>query len=97
MLFFLVGVAGAALGGRQGAPADRRIRRWAATHPWRVVAVPAALLVVTDLVVRQAPLAEGFFGSLWDGLRRGALTLGAVDAVDAVDAVVGGVASARVA
>ncbi|MEN8655011.1 hypothetical protein ABCR94_31590 [Streptomyces sp. 21So2-11] len=81
MLFFLVGGAGAARGGRQGAPADRRIRRWATAHPWRVAAVPAALLVVTDLVARQVLLAEGFFGSMWDGLWRGALVLGAVGLV----------------
>ncbi|HET6858082.1 MAG TPA: hypothetical protein VFH94_13455 [Streptomyces sp.] len=81
MLFFLVGGAGAARGGRQDAPADRRIRRWATAHPWRVAAVPAALLVVTDLVARQVLLAEGFFGSLWDGLWRGALVVGVVGLV----------------
>ncbi|WP_455362642.1 hypothetical protein [Streptomyces sp. SYSU K21746] len=88
MLFFLVGGAGAALGGTQGgtrqgaAPdTDHRIRRWAAAHPWRVAAVPAALLVVTDVVMRQILTAEGLFGSLWDGLWRGALVAGVVGLV----------------
>ncbi|MCP3822351.1 hypothetical protein NLX86_30980 [Streptomyces sp. A3M-1-3] len=83
MLFFLVGGAGAALGGKQGeAPGtDRRIRRWAAAHPWRVAAVPAGLLVVTDVLMRQILTAEGFFGSLWDGLWRGALVVAVVGLV----------------
>ncbi|MEV6652600.1 hypothetical protein [Streptomyces sp. NPDC051219] len=83
MLFFLVGGAGAALGGKPGTAAgtDHRMRRWAAAHPWRVAAVPASLLVVTDVVMRQLLTAEGFFGSMWDGLWRSALVAGVVGLV----------------
>ncbi|MEC4016848.1 hypothetical protein [Streptomyces sp. H27-D2] len=85
MLFFLVGGAGAVLGGRRGERADHRIRRWATAHPWRVAAVPAGLLVVTDLVMRQILTAEGFFGSLWDGLWRGALVAVVVGVVGSMN------------
>ncbi|MFF3458749.1 hypothetical protein ACFYXH_31415 [Streptomyces sp. NPDC002730] len=83
MLFFMVGGAGAVLGDRPGAGAgdDRRIRRWAAAHPWRVAAVPGALMVATDVVVQQALTARGLFGSLWDGLWLGALVVGVVGLV----------------
>ncbi|MFF7214344.1 hypothetical protein ACFZAU_28040 [Streptomyces sp. NPDC008238] len=82
MLFFLVGGAGAVTG--RGPRADRRIRRWAAAHPWRVALVPAGMLLVTDVVVRQVLTSEGFFGSLWDGLWRGALVAGVVGLVGSV-------------
>ncbi|MEU1623560.1 hypothetical protein ABZ479_40520 [Streptomyces sp. NPDC005722] len=82
MLFFLVGGAGAVTG--RGPRADRRIRRWAAAHPWRVALVPAGMLLVTDVVVRQVLTSEGFFGSLWDGLWRGALVAGVVGVVGSV-------------
>ncbi|MER5465150.1 hypothetical protein ABT010_31600 [Streptomyces sp. NPDC002668] len=83
MLFFMVGGAGAVLGDKPGTGSgdDRRIRRWAAAHPWRVAAVPGALMVATDVVVRQALTAQGLFGSLWDGLWRGALVVGVVGLV----------------
>ncbi|WP_326651717.1 hypothetical protein [Streptomyces sp. NBC_01750] len=83
MLFFMVGGAGAVLGDKPGTGSgdDRRIRRWAAAHPWRVAAVPGALMVATDVVVRQAFTAQGLFGSLWDGLWRGALVVGVVGLV----------------
>lgn len=79
MLFFLVGGAGAVTG--RGPRADRRIRRWAAAHPWRVALVPAGMLLVTDVVMRQILTSEGFFGSLWDGLWRGALVAGVIGVV----------------
>jgi hypothetical protein len=60
---------------------DRRIRRWAAAHPWRVAAVPGALMVATDVVVHQILTAQGLFDSLWDGLWRGALVVGVVGLV----------------
>lgn len=84
MLFFLVGGAGAVTG--RGPRSDRRIRRWAAEHPWRVALVPGGMLLVTDLVLRQILTSEGFFGSLWDGLWRGALVAGVVGVVGSVAA-----------
>ncbi len=84
MLFFLVGGAGAALGGRGGGRADHRIRRWARTHPWQVATVPAGLLVVSDFLMRQLLTGESFFSSLWDGLFRGALVAVAVGLIGAM-------------
>lgn len=88
MLFFMVGGAGAVLGGGPSAAGaadtDRRIRRWAAAHPWRVAAVPGALMVAADVVVRQVLTSQGFFGSLWEGLWRGALVVGVVGMVGRV-------------
>lgn len=81
MLFFLVGGAGAATG--RGPRADRRMRRWAAAHPWRVALVPACMLLLTDVVLRQVLTSESFFGSLWDGLWRGVLVAGVVGVVGA--------------
>ncbi|MFI1400598.1 hypothetical protein [Streptomyces sp. NPDC020681] len=73
-LFFIVGGAGAVLGDRTaGPPADRRIRRWAAEHPWRVASVPGALAAAADLVVNQALTSQGFFGGVWDALWTGLL------------------------
>lgn len=70
--------------GARGAGADRRIRRWAAAHPWRVAAVPGALMVATDVVVHQVLTAQGLFDSLWGGLWRGALVVGVVGIVGRV-------------
>ncbi|WP_328672889.1 hypothetical protein OG905_18060 [Streptomyces sp. NBC_00322] len=88
MLFFMVGGAGAVLGDAPSAAGaadtDRRIRRWAAAHPWRVAAVPGALMVASDVVVRQVLTSQGFFGSLWEGLWRGALVVGVVGVVGRV-------------
>jgi hypothetical protein len=61
--------------------ADRRIRRWAAAHPWRVAAVPGALMVASDVVMHQMLTMHGFFGSLWDGLWLGALVVAVVGMV----------------
>ncbi|MFE7122433.1 hypothetical protein ACFU99_44120 [Streptomyces sp. NPDC057654] len=83
MLFFLAGGACAALGGRGGA-ADHRIRRWARSHPWQVATVPAALLLVSDFLMRQILTSEGFFGSLWDGLWRGAVVAGLIGLIGAM-------------
>ncbi|MFI1097884.1 hypothetical protein [Streptomyces sp. NPDC020917] len=84
LLFFCVGGAGAALGySSRGEGRDRRIRRWARRHPWRVAAVPATAMFFFDLVVRQVLTSQGFFGSVWTGLWHGAV----------VAAVVGGVGS----
>ena len=84
MLFFLVGGTGAVLGRKTGT--DHRIRRWARTHPWKVAAVPAAALLVTDFVMRQILSSEDFFGSLWDGLWRAALVACVIGGVGSVAA-----------
>ncbi|WP_405913005.1 hypothetical protein OG760_20360 [Streptomyces sp. NBC_00963] len=80
-LFFIVGGAGAALGGRQAARVDQRIRRWSAAHPWRVAAVPAVLMAVSDVVVRQLFRSESFFSSLGDAVWRGVVVGGVVGLV----------------
>ncbi|GAA1375095.1 hypothetical protein [Streptomyces beijiangensis] len=80
-LFFVVGGAGAVLGRRGGAGSDHRIRRWAAAHPWRVAAVPAALMAFSDVVVRQLVGSESFFTSVGDGLWRGVVVGGVVGLV----------------
>ncbi|MEV0281868.1 hypothetical protein AB0I22_36535 [Streptomyces sp. NPDC050610] len=84
MLFFLVGGAGAVLGGRDGARGDHRIRRWARGHPWQVAIVPAGVLLVSDFLMRQILTGEGFFGSLWDGLWRGVLVAGVIGLIGAM-------------
>ncbi|MER7666463.1 hypothetical protein [Streptomyces sp. NPDC096193] len=87
MLFFMVGGAGAVLGGRPetgspsdrtGHPSDRRILRWAAAHPWRVAVVPGALMAATDVVVHQALTSQGFSSGVWDSLWRGLIVTGVV-------------------
>jgi ABC-type branched-subunit amino acid transport system permease subunit len=88
LLFFGVGATGAVLGRGRAEGPDRRIRRWARSHPWHVAAVPAGAMLVSDFVMRQLLTSEGFFGSLWDGLWRGAL-------VAAVAGVVGTMAAGR--
>ncbi|SEG88160.1 hypothetical protein SAMN05216223_1195 [Actinacidiphila yanglinensis] len=79
LLFFCVGGAGAVLGySSRGAGRDRRIRRWARSHPWQVATVPAGMMFLTDLVVRQALTSQGFFGSVWTGLWHGAVVAAVV-------------------
>lgn len=87
MLFFLVGGAGAALG-RGASGSNRRIKAWAADHPWQVAAVPASLMLVSDVVMRQILASESFFYSMWDGIWRAAI-------VAAVVGVVGSVAGSK--
>lgn len=84
MLFFLVGGAGTVIGSGPGA--DRRIRRWARAHPWRVAAVPAALLFVADVLVRQFLTTESLLGSVWDGVWRAVVVAAAVGATGMVSA-----------
>jgi hypothetical protein len=87
LLFFCVGGSGAVLGySSRGAGRDRRIRRWARSHPWQVAAVPAGLMVVSDMVIRQALSSQGFFSSLWTGLWHGAVVAVVVGVVGAVGA-----------
>ncbi|WP_435178828.1 hypothetical protein [Actinacidiphila sp. bgisy145] len=78
LLFFCVGGAGSVLGySARGRGRDHRIRRWARSHPWQVASVPAAMMFLTDLVLRQVLTSQGFFGSVWTGLWHGAV-VGAV-------------------
>lgn len=83
MLFFLVGGAGSVIGSGRS---DRRLRGWAAQHPWQVAAVPGSLLLVTDVIMRQILTSEGFFGSIWDGLWRAVIVAGVVGIVGSVAA-----------
>jgi hypothetical protein len=84
LLFFCVGGAGAVLGySARGSGRDRRIRRWAREHPWRVATVPAGLMFLTDLVLRQALTSEGLFGTLWTGLWHGAVVAAVVGTIGA--------------
>ena len=87
MLFYCVGGTGAVLGyssarGRGGR--DHRIRRWAREHPFQVAAVPASLMFLTDIVVRQLLTSQGVFGSVWAGLWHGAVVGAVVGVVGAV-------------
>ena len=89
LLFYCVGGAGAVLGySSRGAGRDHRIRRWARSNPWQVASVPAGMMFLTDVVVRQALTSEGLFGTVWTGLWHGAV-------VGAVVGSVGAVAAAR--
>ena len=87
LLFYCVGGAGAVLGySSRGAGRDHRIRRWARSHPWQVAAVPAGMMFLTDLVLRQALTGEGLFGTIWTGLWHGAVVGAVVGGVGAVAA-----------
>jgi hypothetical protein len=72
MLFFAVWGAGAVAGGEGRGGAERRLRRWARLHPWRVALVPTALLLVSDLVERLA-LGDSAAGAVWDAVWRSAV------------------------
>ncbi|WP_143080588.1 hypothetical protein [Actinacidiphila rubida] len=85
LLFFCVGGAGAVLGySSHGQGRDHRIRRWAARHPWRVAAVPAAAMFLCDLVVRQVLTSQGVFGTVWTGLWHAAVVAAVVGTVGTV-------------
>ncbi|WP_143172594.1 hypothetical protein [Actinacidiphila paucisporea] len=87
LLFFCVGGSGAVLGySSHGSGRDRRLRRWARSHPWQVAAVPAGLMFLSDLVIRQALTSQGFFSTLWTGLWHGAVVAAVVGAVGVVGA-----------
>jgi hypothetical protein len=87
LLFFCVGGAGSALGySSRGSGRDHRIRRWARSHPWRVAVVPAGMMFVTVLVVRQALTSQGFFGTIWSGLWLGAVVAAIVGVAGSVGA-----------
>lgn len=87
MLFYCVGGTGAVLGyssSRARGGRDHRIRRWAREHPFQVAAVPASLMFLTDIVLRQLLTSQGLFGSIWAGLWHGAVVGAVVGVVGAV-------------
>jgi hypothetical protein len=87
LLFFCVGGAGAVLGySSRGSGRDRRIRRWARSHPWQVAAVPAGMMFVTDFVLRQVLTSQGFFSTIWTGLWHGAVVAAVVGVAGSVGA-----------
>jgi hypothetical protein len=87
LLFFCVGGSGAVLGyPARGAGRDQRIRRWARSHPWQVAAVPAGMMFLTDLVLRQALTSQGFFGTIATGVWHGVVVAAVVGAVGSVAA-----------
>ncbi|MEY9840749.1 hypothetical protein ABH941_006021 [Streptacidiphilus sp. EB103A] len=83
-LFFLIGGAGSMLskGG------DRRLRRWAAEHPWQTAAVPAVGLFVTNTITQYILSSDGVFMSIFTALWHAAI-------LGAIVGVVGAVAGAR--
>ncbi|MBM9508591.1 hypothetical protein [Actinacidiphila acididurans] len=87
LLFYAVGGSGAVLGySGRSSNRDRRIRRWARTHPWQVAAVPAALMFFTDLLIRQVLTSQGLFSTLWTSLWHAAVVTAIVGTVGAVSA-----------
>ncbi|MFJ6212392.1 hypothetical protein ACIQGZ_03530 [Streptomyces sp. NPDC092296] len=84
-LFFLIGGVGSVLGRGGG---DRRLRRWAREHPWRVALAPAGLLLVLDVVARTVLSTESMFATVWYAIWHAAV-------LGAVVGVVGSVAGAR--
>jgi hypothetical protein len=83
-LFFLVGGVGSVVG-KKG---DRRLRRWAAEHPWQTAMVPAAGLWVTNTITQLFLGGSGIFASIFTGLWHAAV-------LGAVIGVVGSVTAAR--
>jgi hypothetical protein len=81
-LFFLVGGIGSVVG-RKG---DRRLRRWAAEHPWETALVPAAGLAVTNTLTQFFLSSSGVFASIFTGLWHAAVlgvVIGVVGSVTA--------------
>ncbi|MFD0329974.1 hypothetical protein ACFQZC_21585 [Streptacidiphilus monticola] len=81
-LFFLVGGAGSVLTKKGG---DRRLRRWAAEHPWQTAAVPAAGLFVTNTLTEYfLSTSSGVFSSIFTALWHAIILFGIVGVVGAV-------------
>ena len=81
-LFFLVGGVGSVVS-RKG---DRRLRRWAAEHPWETALVPAAGLAVTNTLTQFFLSSSGVFASIFTGLWHAAVlgvVIGVVGSVTA--------------
>ncbi|MFC1418323.1 hypothetical protein [Streptacidiphilus cavernicola] len=83
-LLFLVGGAGSMVS-KKG---ERRLRRWAAEHPWQTAAVPAVGLLVTNTVTQFLLSGDGVFLSFFTALWHAAI-------LGAIVGVVGSVASSR--
>ncbi|MER5889173.1 hypothetical protein ABT160_35560 [Streptomyces sp. NPDC001941] len=92
-LFLIVGGAGALVSG--GRADHRRIREWAAAHPWRVALVPGAAAVVGEVVIRQVLTAQDFFASLGSGLWQGLVVTGVVGLVGRIVNARGGAKGIR--
>ena len=84
-LFFLVGGVGSVVGRRGG---ERRLRRWAAEHPWQTALAPAGALAVTNTITQFLLSSDGVFASILTGLWHAAI-------LGVVIGVVGAVAGAR--
>jgi hypothetical protein len=84
-LFFLVGGVGSVVATKGG---DRRLRRWAAEHPWQTALVPAAGLAVTNTLTQFFLSSSGVFASIWTGLWHAAI-------LGVIIGVVGQVAGSR--
>ncbi len=81
-LFFLVGGVGSVVS-RKG---DRRLRRWAAEHPWETALVPAVGLAVTNTLTQFFLSGSGVFASIFTGLWHAAVlgvVIGVVGSVTA--------------
>jgi hypothetical protein len=83
-LFFLVGGVGSVVASK----GDRRLRRWAADHPWQTAMAPAAGLWVTNTITEFFLSSSGVFASIFTGLWHAAV-------LGAVIGVVGSVTAAR--
>jgi hypothetical protein len=82
-LFFLVGGVGSVVAKKGG---DRRLRRWAAEHPWQTALVPAAGLAVTNTLTQFFLSSSGVFASIFTGLWHAAVlgvVIGVVGSVTA--------------
>ena len=84
--FFLVGTVGGRVGG--GSDGDRRIRRWAAEHPWKSAMPAAGALLVLNTLAQTLLGDEGLVGAFLVSLLPAGLLL-------AVAGVVGSVKQAR--
>lgn len=81
-LFFLVGGVGSVVS-KKG---DRRLRRWAADHPWETALVPAVGLAVTNTLTQFFLSSSGVFASIFTGLWHAAVlgvVIGVVGSVTA--------------
>ena len=82
-LFFLIGGIGSVVAKKGG---DRRLRRWAAEHPWQTAAVPAGALFVTNTITQFFLSSSGVFASIWVGLWHAAVVGAVIGVVGAVTA-----------
>ncbi|WP_406199864.1 hypothetical protein OH807_18040 [Kitasatospora sp. NBC_01560] len=83
--FFLVGTVGGSLRRDTG---DRRLRRWAAEHPWQSALPAAGALLVLNMLAQTVLGDAGLFGAFFLSLLPAGILL-------AVAGVVGSVKQAR--